>query len=55
MDKGNFDSENSYEFRETIGGNPNLLFADGPSSQAGEVFSSFCQASIHSDRFEAGD
>jgi hypothetical protein len=50
---GNFDDENSYEFTETTGGTPNLLFADGPSPQVGEVFSTFCQGSIHSDRFEA--
>jgi hypothetical protein len=52
---GNFDEENSYVFSETTGGTQNLLFADGPSPEAGEVFSTFCQASIHSDRFEASE
>jgi hypothetical protein len=50
---GNFNEENSYEFSDITDGTPSLLFSDGPSPESGEVFSTFCQAQIHSDRFEA--
>jgi len=52
---GNFEDEKSYQFFETTGDGQILLFADGPSPEAGEVFSTFCQASIHADRFEASE
>jgi hypothetical protein len=50
---GNFEDEKSYEFFEITGDSQTLLFADGPFPDTGEVFSTFCQAAIFADRFEA--